>query len=314
MALRRLRRMDDGRGGRPTAGPRHPPRLPRRGRDRRARGTRSPSPATARRSGRGCRPGRRRSSSAGVVATGGELTRRSILGAYTPVGESAPVAGEGLGEIVWHAFDVAVLGLGLPALAFAALARARVHRRDPDPRLRAFVSTALGYAALLVVQVGLFSSVYVGAVAERYLLTVLPLLAIALCTWIARGAPAERRVVVPVGASSCFSPRSSRSTSSSGRGRSSTRSPRRRCRRSAPRPPSASGSSSLPSRPARSPLPATAPRVDRRGRRRRRPRARLGGHCAPDRRRVCARAARHDRLRRAGVAGRRRAAGTRRCS
>ena len=135
--------------------------------------------------------------SAGVVATGGELTRRSILGAYTPVGESAPVAGEGLGEIVWHAFDVAVLGLGLPALAFAALGSVVFTRRDADPRLRAFVSTGLAYAALLVVQVGLFSSVYVGAVAERYLLTVLPLLAIALCTWIARGAPAERRVVVP---------------------------------------------------------------------------------------------------------------------
>ena len=135
--------------------------------------------------------------SAIVLATGGELTRRSVLGAYTPVGESAPVAGQSLGEILWHAFDVAVLGLGLPVLAFAALAARVFTRRDPDPRLRAFVSTALGYAGLLVVQVGLFSSVYVGAVAERYLLTLLPLLAIALCTWIARGAPAERRVVVP---------------------------------------------------------------------------------------------------------------------
>ena len=133
-----------------------------------------------------------------VAATGGELTRRSILGAYTPVGESAPVAGAGLGEIAWHAFDVAVLGLGVPVLAFAALAARVLSGRDGDPRLRAFVSTSLGYAALLVVQVGLFSSVYVGAVAERYLLTLLPLLAIGLCTWIARGAPAERRVVVPV--------------------------------------------------------------------------------------------------------------------
>jgi hypothetical protein len=133
-----------------------------------------------------------------ALATGGELSRRSIFGAYTPVGESAPVAGEGLGEIVWHAFDVAVLGLGLPALAFAALAARSFSGRDGDPRLRAFVSTSIGYAALLVLQVGLFASVYVGAVAERYLLTVLPLLAIALCTWIARGAPPERRVVVPV--------------------------------------------------------------------------------------------------------------------
>ena len=132
-----------------------------------------------------------------AVATGGDLSRRSIFGAYTPVGESAPVSGEGLGEILWHVFDVGVLGLGLPLLAFAALAARVFSRRDPDPPLRAFVSTSLGYAALLVVQVGLFSSVYVGAVAERYLVTLLPLLAIALCAWISRGAPRERRVVVP---------------------------------------------------------------------------------------------------------------------
>jgi hypothetical protein len=132
-----------------------------------------------------------------AVATGGELSRRSIFGAYTPVGESAPVSSEGLGEILWHAFDVGVLGLGLPVLALAALAARVFSRRDPDPPLRAFVSTSLGYAALLVVQVGLFSSVYVGAVAERYLVTLLPLLAIALCAWVSRGAPRERRVVVP---------------------------------------------------------------------------------------------------------------------
>jgi hypothetical protein len=70
--------------------------------------------------------------------------------------------------------------------------------RDHDPRLRAFVSTTLGYASLLVVQVGLFSSVYVGHVAERYLLTLLPLLTIALCAWIGRGAPRERAVVLSV--------------------------------------------------------------------------------------------------------------------
>jgi hypothetical protein len=133
-----------------------------------------------------------------ALATGGEVSRRNILGAYTPAGESAPVAGAGVGEIVWHAFDVAVLGLGLPVLAFAALAARSFSGRDADPRLRAFVSTAIGYAALLVLQVGLFASVYVGAVAERYLLTLLPLLAIALCAWIGRGAPGEHRVVVPV--------------------------------------------------------------------------------------------------------------------
>jgi 4-amino-4-deoxy-L-arabinose transferase-like glycosyltransferase len=133
-----------------------------------------------------------------VVATGGELSRRSILGAYTPLGETAPAGAHGLPEIVWHTFDVAVLGLGVPALALAALSAAVFARRDPDPRLRAFVSTTLGYGALLVIQVGLFSSVYVGHVAERYLVTLLPLLAIALCAWIGRGAPRERAVVIPV--------------------------------------------------------------------------------------------------------------------
>ncbi len=133
-----------------------------------------------------------------VVATGGEVSRRSVLGAYTPLGESAPTGASVLPQVLWHTFDVAVLGLGVPVLAFAALAARVFARRDDDPRLRAFVATALGYAPLLVVQVGLFSSVYVGRVAERYLLTLLPLLAIALCAWIGRGAPRERAVVVPV--------------------------------------------------------------------------------------------------------------------
>jgi hypothetical protein len=133
-----------------------------------------------------------------VAATGGDLSRRSILGAYTPLGESTPTGAHGLPEIVWHLFDVVVLGLGVPALALAALSGAVFARRDRDPALRAFVSTTLGYGALLVIQVGLFSSVYVGHVAERYLVTLLPALAIALCAWIGRGAPRERAVVVPV--------------------------------------------------------------------------------------------------------------------
>jgi 4-amino-4-deoxy-L-arabinose transferase-like glycosyltransferase len=132
-----------------------------------------------------------------VVATGGEISRRSVLGAYTPIGETAPAGGHALPQIVWHFFDVAVLGLGVPVLALAALAAQVFRQRDTEPQLRAFVSTTLGYASLLVVQVGLFSSVYVGHVAERYLLTVLPLLTIALCAWIGRGAPQERGVVVP---------------------------------------------------------------------------------------------------------------------
>jgi hypothetical protein len=71
-------------------------------------------------------------------------------------------------------------------------------RRDTDPALRAFVSTALAYAVLLVVQVGLFAAVFVGTIAERYLLTLLPLLAVGLCAWVSRGAPRALPVVLPL--------------------------------------------------------------------------------------------------------------------
>jgi 4-amino-4-deoxy-L-arabinose transferase-like glycosyltransferase len=133
-----------------------------------------------------------------VIATGGELSMRSVLGAYTPLGEGAPVDAHGAPQVLWHTFAVAALGLFVPVLALAALAGRVFSLRERDAAIRAFVATTVGYGALLVVQVGLFSSVYVGHVAERYLVTLLPLLAIALCAWVARGAPRELAVVLPV--------------------------------------------------------------------------------------------------------------------
>ena len=133
-----------------------------------------------------------------VVVRHGEISAESVLGAYTPLGESTGVDGERLLEVVWHALDVAILGLALPVLAIGALAHRVFTRRDDDPALRAFVVVALAYIGLLVVQVGLFSAEYVGHVAERYLVTALPLLAIGLCVWIARGAPRGLPVVLPL--------------------------------------------------------------------------------------------------------------------
>ena len=133
-----------------------------------------------------------------VLAAGGELSSRRLLGAYTPVGEAGAVQGDRLDEVAWHAFDLSVLGLGATILATAALAWTVFSRRDRDPALRAFVATTLAYVALLIVQVGSFSAVFVGTVAERYLVTALPPLAIGLCAWIARGAPRAPGVVLPV--------------------------------------------------------------------------------------------------------------------
>jgi hypothetical protein len=133
-----------------------------------------------------------------VYIRDGELSAERVLGAYTPVGENSAVDAGRLLAIVWHGIDIAILGLGMPVLALGALAFQVFTRRDGHPALRAFVAVALAYAALLVVQVGLFSAEYVGSVAERYLITASPLLAIALCAWVGRGAPRSLAVVLPL--------------------------------------------------------------------------------------------------------------------
>ena len=134
-----------------------------------------------------------------IVLLGGELSSRRVLGAYTPIGEGAPVE-SGAAMIGWHALDVALLGLGLTVLATAALAARVLAGHDRNPALRAFVAVTIGYVALLVLQVGLFSAAFVGHVAERYLITTIPPLAIGLCAWISRGAPRPRAVLIAVGA------------------------------------------------------------------------------------------------------------------
>src|SRR5688572_122122 len=98
-----------------------------------------------------------------VVASGGDLSMERILGAYTPVSDAGgtTVDASGILEIVWHGFDVAILGLGIPVLALAALAYRSFGGRDADPSRRTFVSVALAYAALLVLQVGLFAAEFV---------------------------------------------------------------------------------------------------------------------------------------------------------
>ena len=135
-----------------------------------------------------------------IVATGGELSSRRLLGAYTPVGEAGAVAGDRLQEVLWHAFAVAVLGLGATAIATAVVAWRVLSGRDRDPATRAFASTTLAYTGLLVVQVGLFSAVFVGTVAERYLMTAWAPVVVGTAVWVSRGAPRAAWVVAAVGA------------------------------------------------------------------------------------------------------------------
>jgi hypothetical protein len=137
-----------------------------------------------------------------LILAGGDLSTRRLLGAYTPVGDATGASADRLAAIAWHALDVAILGLGVAALTTAAVVWVALAGRDRSPALRAFVSVTVAYIGLLVVQVGLFSAVFVGSVAERYLLTALPLVVVGLCIWCARGAPRAPAFVVAVWAAS----------------------------------------------------------------------------------------------------------------
>ena len=130
-----------------------------------------------------------------VVLVGGELSAEPVLGAYTPIGEGAGVELGGrdpLARVRRRAPRLRVRRsrpprspLGVRGSRHGSGA-ARLRRRDPRLRRAARPPGRPVWAA------------YVGRVAERYLITALPLLAIGLCAWISRGAPvpSSRRLLV----------------------------------------------------------------------------------------------------------------------
>ena len=298
----------DSRRGRPPAGARALAGVPPRCRRRLGRGTRSRAPTAAplvrraRRRGRRARRRRHRSPPAGSSRPGGSSARTRRSARRRASAPSGCTRSSGTRSTSPSSASAP------PLLASAALAWTVLSRRDTDPALRAFVSTALAYAALLVVQVGLFAAVFVGTIAERYLLTLLPLLAIGLCAWISRGAPRALPVVLPlwglvvVGAATV--PIAQLATPET-----------------LPNAPTAAGLMRLGSEGwARAALVAAALvagalvarapaalRMGDRRRRRCRPRAPVGRRRRSDRRRVGARGASGDRLRAADLARRRRA-------
>jgi 4-amino-4-deoxy-L-arabinose transferase-like glycosyltransferase len=112
----------------------------------------------------------------------------SVFGAYEAA-VSGYDASEAAKFVTWHVADVFLLCLGIPLLALGALSVEAVARRLDGPAERAFVAVALPFAVWLAVQVGVFSSQFVGRLAERDLVAVLPPLLLALALWLQRGAP-----------------------------------------------------------------------------------------------------------------------------
>ena len=107
------------------------------------------------------------------------------LAGYQGVGETSYPVGQALEFVLYHAGDLLWLTGIVPGVALLLL----VVRPPADRPARALVAVAASLSAWLVIEVGVFASVHVGRLAERDLLPGAPLLFLALCLWLDRGAP-----------------------------------------------------------------------------------------------------------------------------
>ena len=114
---------------------------------------------------------------------------REVLGAYGTVAEQKYSLGLAAKYVAWHVADAFLLVLGVPLLALTASLVPALRGREADAAVRAFLAVAIAYVALLVVEVGVFASRFVGHLAERQLVTAAPPLFLALALWLHRGAP-----------------------------------------------------------------------------------------------------------------------------
>lgn len=110
------------------------------------------------------------------------------LAGYAAVGETSYPLGEAVEFVVYHAGDLVWLTGVVPAIALVLL----LLRPPAERPARALVSVAASFSAWLVLEVGVFASVHVERLAERDLLPAAPLLFLALCLWLDRGAPRTR--------------------------------------------------------------------------------------------------------------------------
>ena len=110
------------------------------------------------------------------------------LAGYETAGETSYPVGKALEFVVYHAGDLVWLTGVVPAIALVLL----VLRPPPGRPARALVAVAASFSAWLAVEVGVFASVHVGRLAERDLLPAAPLLFLAFCLWLERGAPRTR--------------------------------------------------------------------------------------------------------------------------
>ena len=110
----------------------------------------------------------------------------SLFGAYQVVGEESYDLVEVLKFLFWHFAELGLYVGVIPLAAFLLLA-ARV--RTLEPRVQAFVAATTALTVWTLIIVAVFASRFAGAIVERNMFAVVPLLLIGLLVWIDRGMP-----------------------------------------------------------------------------------------------------------------------------
>ena len=125
-----------------------------------------------------------------VLALVAQLARGSSLndlfGAYAVVGEGGYDLGEVLKFLFWHVAELDLYVGIFPVAAFILLA---ARARSLDARAQELVVATIALATWTLLVVAAFASRFAGAIEERNMFVVAPLLLIALLVWIHRGAP-----------------------------------------------------------------------------------------------------------------------------
>ena len=117
----------------------------------------------------------------------------AALGAYAPLVDADEYSlGDIAQSLAWQTGAVVLLTVGVPLVALGVLAWEMVRGREHDPGVRALVASALAYAVVTLVVVGVFASRFVEHITERQLLSVAPPVFVVFAVWLRRGAPSAR--------------------------------------------------------------------------------------------------------------------------
>jgi Dolichyl-phosphate-mannose-protein mannosyltransferase len=111
----------------------------------------------------------------------------AALGGYAEVAHTSYSAGAAARYVLYHLADLLVLCGVVPACAVALLLVRALRSGEPDPRVRAYLATAVSLSVWLVVEVGIFASRYSERIVERNLFGLAPVLFLGLLLWLERG-------------------------------------------------------------------------------------------------------------------------------